>query len=285
MSVDPLGPLDEVVVIDDDLWADGPPDELFRRLRSECPVHWSKDMPMFPEEDGYWSVTTAEGVREVSLDWQTYSSERGGITRAEPTPVCRSSCPRRCSSGWTRPSTTGSRRSSSAASLRSGSPSTRSAIRAITGDVLDRLEGRETCDLVDDVAQPVVSRVIGSFMGLPPGDDVIWARLMNTIARRQRPRGQPGGHGNGDAARRAGGVRALSEADRRPAREPDRRPDQRARPRRGRRREARGARDRHGLLPADGGRQRQHQGDLLQRDAGAARGPRRRWRCCSRTRR
>ena len=46
--------------------------------------------------------------------------------------------------------------------------------------MLDRLEGRETCDLVTDVAQPVVSRVIGSFMGIPPEDDEIWANLMNS---------------------------------------------------------------------------------------------------------
>ena len=30
-----------------------------------------------------------------------------------------------------------------------------------------------------EVAQPVVSRVIGSFMGIPPEDDAVWARLMN----------------------------------------------------------------------------------------------------------
>jgi len=47
-------------------------------------------------------------------------------------------------------------------------------------EVLDRLEGVERCDLVADVAQPVVSRVIGSFMGIPPEDDAIWARLMNS---------------------------------------------------------------------------------------------------------
>jgi cholest-4-en-3-one 26-monooxygenase len=46
--------------------------------------------------------------------------------------------------------------------------------------VLDPLDGRECCDLVSDVAQPVVSRVIGSFMGIPPQDDAIWARLMNS---------------------------------------------------------------------------------------------------------
>jgi cytochrome P450 len=54
-----------------------------------------------------------------------------------------------------------------------------SAIRAIVVGVLDRLAGRGRCDLVTDVAQPVVSRVIGSFMGIPPEDDAVWARLMN----------------------------------------------------------------------------------------------------------
>lgn len=59
--------------------------------------------------------------------------------------------------------------------------------------MLDRLEGRDTCDLVDDVAQPVVARVIGSFMGLPPGDDVIWARLMNMILGANDPEVNPEG--------------------------------------------------------------------------------------------
>jgi cholest-4-en-3-one 26-monooxygenase len=54
-------------------------------------------------------------------------------------------------------------------------------IREITVGVLDRLDGRDSCDLVNDVAQPVVSRVIGSFMGIPPEDDEIWARLMNSM--------------------------------------------------------------------------------------------------------
>ena len=53
-------------------------------------------------------------------------------------------------------------------------------IREIVADVLDGLEGRETCDLVADVAQPAVSRVIGSFMGIPPEDDEVWANLMNS---------------------------------------------------------------------------------------------------------
>ncbi|MDX6650906.1 MAG: hypothetical protein QOJ97_2857, partial [Solirubrobacteraceae bacterium] len=54
-------------------------------------------------------------------------------------------------------------------------------IRAIVRGALDRLDGRDTCDLVTDVAQPVVARVIGSFMGVPPEEDETWARLMNSI--------------------------------------------------------------------------------------------------------
>src|SRR6476660_6017737 len=75
-------PIEETLVFERERWLDGPPHDLFKRLRSECPVHWSARMPEFPEEDGYWSVTTADGVKEVSHDWQTYSSERGGITAA-----------------------------------------------------------------------------------------------------------------------------------------------------------------------------------------------------------
>jgi cholest-4-en-3-one 26-monooxygenase len=66
-------------------------------------------------------------------------------------------------------------------------------IRAITVDVLDRLEGRDECDLVTDVAQPVVSRVIGSFMGIPPEDDEIWARLMNSMLGASDPDLNPEG--------------------------------------------------------------------------------------------
>jgi cholest-4-en-3-one 26-monooxygenase len=53
-------------------------------------------------------------------------------------------------------------------------------IREIVQGVLDGLDGRESCDLVTDVAQPVVSRVIGSFMGISAQEDEMWARLMNT---------------------------------------------------------------------------------------------------------
>jgi cholest-4-en-3-one 26-monooxygenase len=192
MAVDPSGPLDEIVVIDDDLWADGPPDQLFTRLRSQCPVHWSKDMPMFPGEEGYWSVTTAAGVREVSLDWRTYSSERGGILAGT-----EAGMPLELMTSMFIAMDPPKHDRIKALFQRGFTPRRiaehEDAIRAITRDVLDRLDGREGCDLVEDVAQPVVSRVIGSFMGLPPGDDIVWARLMNTILSANDPEVNPEG--------------------------------------------------------------------------------------------
>jgi cholest-4-en-3-one 26-monooxygenase len=66
-------------------------------------------------------------------------------------------------------------------------------IREIVTDVLDRLDGRETCDLVPDVAQPAVARVIGSFMGIPPEDDEVWTELMNSTLGASDPDLNPGG--------------------------------------------------------------------------------------------
>ena len=180
MPFDPEGPLEDVVLIEDGLWAEGPPDALFKRLRSECPVHWSKDMPPFPHEDGYWSVTTAEGVREVSLDWKTYSSERGGILAGTEAGI-----PLELMTAMFIGQDPPKHDRVKALFQRGFTPRRiaehEDAIRAIARDVLDGIEGRASCDLVGEVAQPFVSRVIGNFMGLPAGDDVIWARLMNRI--------------------------------------------------------------------------------------------------------
>jgi cholest-4-en-3-one 26-monooxygenase len=67
------------------------------------------------------------------------------------------------------------------------------AIREIVCKTLDRLDGAGSCDLVNDVAQPVVSRVIGSFMGIPEHDDAAWARLMNSTLGASDPDLNPDG--------------------------------------------------------------------------------------------
>jgi cytochrome P450 len=173
--------IESVELTEAGLWLDGPPHEVFKQMRRECPIHRTESFELFPEEDGFWSVTTADDVHTVSRDWQTYSSERGGVLAAAagfPLELAQAMF-----IGMDPP-----KHDRLKALFQSGFTPKRiaaheDAIRAIAIRVLDRLEGppaRETCDLVSDVAQPVVARVIGSFMGIPEEDDAIWARLMNS---------------------------------------------------------------------------------------------------------
>jgi cholest-4-en-3-one 26-monooxygenase len=191
--------LDNVLVGDRQLWLDGPPHALFKQMRSECPVHWSERISEYPHEEGFWSVTTAEDIHAVSRDWRTYSSELGGITAASQ--VFPIELLRAMFIGMDPPKHDRLKALFQAGFTPKRIAAHEDAIREITIRVLDRLEGRERCDLVTDVAQPVVSRVIGSFMGIPEEDDVVWARLMNSIL------------GAGDDDLNPEGLKAVVEKD------------------------------------------------------------------------
>src|SRR3954470_18280476 len=75
--------LDGVRVADRDQWVDGPPHALLREMRSRCPVHWTDGFTEYPEEAGFWSVTTADDIHTVSRDWETYSSASGITARTD----------------------------------------------------------------------------------------------------------------------------------------------------------------------------------------------------------
>jgi cholest-4-en-3-one 26-monooxygenase len=173
--------LKQVELTEREHWENGPPHEVFKRMRGECPIHWTAGFEEFPEEAGFWSVSTAEDIHTVSRDWQSYSSERGGVVAAAagfPIELARAMF-----IGMDPPKHDRLKALFQAGFTPKRIADHEGAIREIANRVLDRLKGppaRETCDLVSDVAQPVVSRVIGSFMGIPEEDDAIWARLMNS---------------------------------------------------------------------------------------------------------
>jgi cytochrome P450 len=183
--------LGKVLVGERELWQDGPPHRLFERLRRECPVHWTERISEYPEEPGYWSVTTADDIHTVSRDWKTYSSELGGITavsRVFPIELTRAMF-----IGMDPPKHDRLKALFQAGFTPKRIAEHEHAIRQIVCATLDRMQGREECELVNDVAQPVVSRVIGSFMGIPEEDDAIWARLMNSTLGAADPDLNPGG--------------------------------------------------------------------------------------------
>jgi len=183
--------IEDELVLEREHWVEGPPHELFKRMRRECPVHWTPKVTEFPAAAGFWSVTTADDVHAVSRDWQTYSSELGGVVAInEVFPI---ELARAMFIGMDPP-----KHDRLKALFQAGFTPRRIAahegpIREIVVRVLDRLEGRETCDLVADVAQPAVSRVIGSFMGIPEEDDRAWAELMNTALAASDPDYSPTG--------------------------------------------------------------------------------------------
>ena len=273
MSADPASisrshPLDQISVADPRTGSTARPTRL-PAAALECPVHWS-EIHEYPDEEGFWSVTLADDVREVSLDWKTYSSGRGvtGLTNL----------PARADAGDVhRHGPAQARPDEDALPARLHAEADRRARGRDPRDrgrVLDGVADRGGCELVNDVAQPAVSRVIGSFMGIPEKDDAAWAALMNTTLGLGDPDLNPERDRGDDREGDPDDLRALPGDDRRAAREPDRRPDQRPRPRRGRGRAADRGRDRDGLLPARRRRQRLDQGDLHERHAGADREPR-----------
>ncbi|MGD1056473.1 MAG: cytochrome P450 [Solirubrobacteraceae bacterium] len=183
--------IEAVELTEDELWVDGPPYETFKEMRGKCPIHWTESFELFPEEAGFWSVTTADDVHTVSRDWQTYSSELGGVLVAAagfPIELARAMF-----IGMDPPKHDRLKALFQAGFTPRRIAAHEDAIRAIAINVLDRLDGRESCDLVSDVAQPIVSRVIGSFMGIDEEDDAIWARLMNSTLGAADPDLNPDG--------------------------------------------------------------------------------------------
>jgi hypothetical protein len=40
--------LDHALLAERELWVDGPPHELFKEMRSKCPVHWTPRVTDYP---------------------------------------------------------------------------------------------------------------------------------------------------------------------------------------------------------------------------------------------
>lgn len=62
-------------------WKRGHPYDLYRRMREDAPVMWSK---VRPPASRYWSVSRYEDIKTVELQPGIFSSQRGGINLAVP---------------------------------------------------------------------------------------------------------------------------------------------------------------------------------------------------------
>jgi cholest-4-en-3-one 26-monooxygenase len=167
-------PVEQIDLGDMTLWEDGFPHEVFSRIRREDPVHWSP-MATWEGEPGFWSITLADDIHEISRRWEDFSSQEGGIVVTDHgTPIELQTA---MFIAMDPP-----RHDRIKALFQRGFTPKRIAeheerIREIVATVLDRLEGRDEIDLVAEIATPVVSRVIGSFVGTPEEDDASWSEF------------------------------------------------------------------------------------------------------------
>ncbi len=167
-------PVEQIDLGDMTLWEDGFPHEVFSRIRQEDPVHWSP-MATWEGEPGFWSITLADDIHEISRRWEDFSSQEGGIVVTDHgTPIELQTA---MFIAMDPP-----RHDRIKALFQRGFTPKRIAeheerIREIVATVLDRLEGRDEIDLVAEIATPVVSRVIGSFVGTPEEDDASWSEF------------------------------------------------------------------------------------------------------------
>jgi cytochrome P450 len=74
--------LDDVDLLDHDLFAEREPWDVFDLLQREAPVYRHPE----PDGPGFWAVTRYEDVLTVLKDWQTFSSEKGGSAIIETLP-------------------------------------------------------------------------------------------------------------------------------------------------------------------------------------------------------
>src|SRR3954467_2516739 len=171
-------PLDQIIVGDREQWMEGPPYDLFKRQSDECRNNWTTHLPGFLGEAGFQSIVRWDDIRPVSMDWQTFSSELGGITALTDAVM-----PLEMQRGMFIAQDPPKHDRLKALFQRGFTPKRiaehEDRIRQIVCDRLETLDPSTEINIVDEFAQPVVARVIGSFMGTSPEDDVVWARLMN----------------------------------------------------------------------------------------------------------
>jgi cytochrome P450 len=154
------GDLSSVDLTDLELWSDGPPHELFARMRQEAPVRWNRSA----NGPGFWSLTRAVEISAVSADPSLYSSSRGGIFLTPDTlqPLATA---RNFPIFKDPPEHTVYRSIVNMVFLPRALDILDAVIQKVVTRVLDKVVAKGECDLLTDVAMPIPLLVIGTLLG------------------------------------------------------------------------------------------------------------------------
>jgi cholest-4-en-3-one 26-monooxygenase len=156
--------LSQVDLMDPMWFADGPPHELFARMRAEAPVRWNRTAA-----GGFWSLTRHAEVAQVSRDPQTFSSYRAGIF-LHPDQVTPLDMNRSLLLYKDPPEHTKYRQILQSAFVPNTVRRLEDDIRARVARVIDAAVAKRTFDAVADIAVPIPLGVLAQLMGLPDDD-------------------------------------------------------------------------------------------------------------------
>ena len=157
--------LGEVDITDPKWFEDGPPHELFARMRKEAPVRWNK----LPDGSGFWSLTRHADVSAVSRDTETFSSYKGGVF-LNPDLVNPLDMNRQLLLFKDPPEHTKYRLILQKAFTPNTVKALEEDVRARVTRAIDAFVDRGSADLAKEFAIPVPLGVLADLMGLPEDD-------------------------------------------------------------------------------------------------------------------
>ena len=166
----------------------GVPNEYFRVLREEAPVHWQDEceIPAFLPGPGYWALTRYEDVTFVSKHPEIFSTAVGTSVLNELRPRERAMAPQQLIQ-MDPPGHTELRNLMNAQFKPRAVRDTEAHMRKIVCETLDGLESQAECDFVDAVSAPISLRALTNFLGVPDKYTGRFYRWTNTTMRFGEP--------------------------------------------------------------------------------------------------
>ncbi|HVN50243.1 MAG TPA: hypothetical protein VMT43_02360, partial [Acidimicrobiales bacterium] len=167
--------LEDIDLLDRDVFAERVPHEWFALLRREAPVYHHPE----PGGPGFWVFTAHEDVALLNRDWATYSSEqsRGGVVQLEePAPEVRAQMEAAGDAGrlmlmMDPPDHTRHRKLVNRGFTPKVIRSLEDHLRELSARIVERaVAGDGECDFVVDVAAELPLEAIAEFLGVPSED-------------------------------------------------------------------------------------------------------------------
>jgi len=174
-----------VDLMDPAWFTDGPPHELFARMRAEAPVRWNP----LPDGSGFWSLTRHADISAVSRDFETFSSWKAGVF-LHPDQVLPLDVTRNLLLYKDPPEHTKYRKILQGALTPHAVAKLEGFVRAEVTRTIDEIIEAGACDVVSDIAVPLPLRVLARLIGVPEQDVGLlyaWTQGLEDGARSAEP--------------------------------------------------------------------------------------------------